>query len=170
MRAAFRSQDKAQPFIAEFGHNANFQPVVGVDAAKPETLTPLFTGAHAAMIVTPLDYSRGWGNDADLTLNMINAAVECGVRYIIYVGSWTVNVADKYKGISSRFVPSEDRLRALSKDGSGVMWTSLRSGYFFQNIKHIIESQMKGGNTTLRGIKALIPANDPEDMGRVAAG
>jgi len=108
---------------------------VGVDACKPETLATSFEGVDVAVIVTPLDYSRGMSDDAQLTINMVNAAYEAGVSHVVYVGSWTVNAPDGVPMLATRFAPTEARLVELSKAGDDkaarkMGYTFLRSGYF----------------------------------------
>jgi hypothetical protein len=61
---------------------------------------------------------------------MINVAVECGVKYLVYVRSFTVSFADKIKITAAGFFPSEKLLKELG-DKNIINWTSLRGGFFY---------------------------------------
>ena len=78
--------------------------------------------------------TEGFADDAKLTANMINSAVNNGVNYIVLVASFTAHDAEKMKIIGSRFKPSEDLLSKLEKE-KGIKWTVLRGStsfiYFF---------------------------------------
>ncbi|EDQ91916.1 uncharacterized protein MONBRDRAFT_23192 [Monosiga brevicollis MX1] len=167
VRACFRSAAKAEPFVSAYGQATDlFESVVGIDAADPKSLVPAFEGARFAVIVTPHDHARGMAQDAELSNNMIDAAVAAGVEHIIYVGSWTV--IDKSMGaIPARFLATEEHLRELGEAGR-VRWTSLRSGFFNQNLILMLKPQIQAsGQVFFPNIKGA-PV-DPGDMGRVAA-
>eukprot|EP00045_Choanoeca_perplexa_P001437 m.19656 g.19656 ORF g.19656 m.19656 type:complete len:304 (-) comp10940_c0_seq1:216-1127(-) len=166
VRAAFRSQSKAAPFIEKHSSNVNFHPVVGVDASNKASLGPAFEGVTMAMIVTPHDPSQGMANDHALSNAMIEAAVEAGVQYIVYVGSWTVHAPEDIKIISARFEPTERYLNELSTAGK-VQFTSLRSGFFNNNLIALF-GQAKTSNAVAFP-NLTIPVVDPADMGHVAA-
>lgn len=164
VRAAFRSADKAKPYQEKY---PKLEVVVDVDAYKVETLNKVFENAHSAVIVTPLDASRGFADDAKLTENMILSAVNNGVKYIVYVGSFTVNFPDAIKIISSRFLPSEALLRKLG-DEQGIKWTSLRGGYFMENFIHMSSQSVKNESVIRLG-NVFIPPIDTRDIGKCAA-
>ncbi|KAA0167895.1 hypothetical protein FNF31_00225 [Cafeteria roenbergensis] len=166
VRAVFRSEAKAADVKAEAAGRGDVEVITGVDAADKASLAPAFAGANCAVIVTPHDAAAGMGRDADLTANMINAAVEAGVKHIVYVGSWTVIAPEAVSVIASRFVPSEALLESLSASHD-VTWTVLRSGYFFNNFAGMLASVRKGDSMVFPDLK--IPAMDPRDIGRVAA-
>ena len=126
IKAGFRSAEKAQPFLDKY---PGLEAVNDVDAYKPESMVKLFQGAQSALIVTPHDMKKGFSDDADLTSNMINTAVEQGVNYIVLVASFTVNNMERMGLIGSRFKPSEDLLEKLGKE-KNIKWTVLRGGCF----------------------------------------
>lgn len=132
VRAVFRSEDKAVALRAKQAENPDLQVVVGVDASKPDSLAPAFEGAELAYIVTPLEHGRGFGEDADLNANMVNAAVAAGVRHIVFGGSWTVNALERVPDIAHRFAGTEALLRSLAAEGK-LTWTSIRGGWYSQN-------------------------------------
>lgn len=127
VRAIFRTEEKATLFREKY---ANLEIVAGVDANELDTLNKAFEGVNSALIVTPHDPSKGLSeeaasNDALLTANMINAAVNNGVKYIVLVASFTTHEPEKMKIIASRFKPSEDLLVKLEEE-KGIKWTVLR--------------------------------------------
>ncbi|CAJ1406900.1 unnamed protein product [Effrenium voratum] len=162
VRAAARSAERASKLLTDC---KQAELVSGIDAARVETVAPAFAGAQLAVIVTPHDPAAGMHDDAAMTANMINAARAAGVEHIVYIGSWTVHAPEQLKGLASRFVPSEKLLKELSEDG-GPNFTSLRSGFFFQNYLAWKEGIQAG---CVRWPNFTIPAVDPRDMGRAAA-
>ena len=84
VRAAFRTEERAAPLRSAQGTNPLLEIIVGVDAAEPVTLAPLFSGCSIAYIVTPLDHSAGFGKDSDLNANMVRGesgdCIICGAR------------------------------------------------------------------------------------------
>jgi hypothetical protein len=129
IKAGFRSAEKAQPLLDKY---PGLEAVTDVDAYKPESMVKLFQGSKYALIVTPHDMSKGFSDDAKLTSNMINTAVEQGVNYIVLVASFTVNNMERMGMIGSRFKPSEDLLEKLGKE-KNIKWTVLRGGCFMVN-------------------------------------
>ena len=101
VRGVFRSAEKAEPFKEKY---PDLEIVVGVDASKPETLKEAFAGSEKALIITVHDYSRGFAEDAKLTNNMILAAVEAGVKYIVLVTSWTHKDPVNLSGLCARYL------------------------------------------------------------------
>ena len=130
VRGCFRSKEKAEPFQKSY---PKMETIIGVDAAQPDTLKVAFEGAQSALIVTPHDQTKGFSDDAQLTANMINKAVEAGVKYIVLVASFTVNYYEKMPIIASRFLPSEQLLEKLNKE-KGIKYTVLRGGCFMENV------------------------------------
>lgn len=127
VRAVFRSEEKATSFRQKY---PSLEILTGVDAYKLDTLNKAFEGVNSALIVTPHDPVKGisedgFADDALLTANMINAAVNNGVKYIVLVASFTTHNPEKMKIIGSRFKPSEDLLIKLEKE-KGIKWTVLR--------------------------------------------
>lgn len=163
VRAAFRSAEKAKPFAEKY---PNLEIVTGVDAYKPETLGKVFENATSALIVTPLDHTRGFNDDADLTANMINSAVEHGVKYVVCVGSFTVNNVERMYGIAKRFKPTEDLLEKLGKE-KGLKWTMLRGGCFMENfLPHLNKIKSEGVFSQANTNVAIV---DTKDIGKSAA-
>lgn len=99
LRGVFRTKEKAQFYEKEY---PSLEIVIGADANHPETLNKAFQSATCALIVTVHDTQRGFEEDAKLTENLIHAAVENGVKYIVLVGSFTVKDPERISIISSR--------------------------------------------------------------------
>jgi hypothetical protein len=131
IKAGFRSAEKAQPFAEKY---PNLKIVTGVDANNSDSMVTLFQGCQSALIVTPADMSQSFSNDALLTCNMINTAVEHGVNYIVLVGSISTNNMERTGMIGSRFKPSEELLEKLEKEKK-IKWTVLRGGCFMVSKK-----------------------------------
>jgi len=163
IKAAFRSLEKSKILVEKY---PNLDIVTGIDAYKTETLTEAFRGSQSALIVTPHDYSRGMNDDAFLTMNMINAAVDCGVKYIVLVASFTTLYMDKAPLIGSRFKPSEELLEKLGHD-TGIKWTVLRGGAFMENLLHNVP-KIKS-DLIFSYPKLELPFVYTKDIGRVAA-
>jgi nucleoside-diphosphate-sugar epimerase len=130
VKAGFRSEEKSKPIVSKF---ADLKAVIGVDASKKDTLDSFFQNTDSAMIVTVHDPSRGFKEDAELTMNMINSAVNAGVKFIVLISSWTVNSNGAISMISARFTPCEDLLIKLGKENK-VKYAFLRGSFFMENI------------------------------------
>lgn len=94
------------------------QTVTGFDALDVPSLGKVFAGATFAVVVTPLDPTRGhdmaaFKEDGEMCCSMIRAAVEAGVKHVIYVGSWTTTAADSLTYLASRFAPAEALLEEV---------------------------------------------------------
>jgi len=167
IKAGFRSDAKAASLRDATKGNGNVEIIVGADAFKPESLKPVFEGSDVAVIVTPMDHSRGFADDAKLSNNMVQAAVNAGVKHIIYLGSWTVHSPDRLPLLASRFAPTEALLRSLSESDSGVNWTNLRCGYFMQNLGMSFKALQTVD--TLSSFDGKWAPVDNKDIGRAAA-
>ena len=163
VKAAFRSEEKARSFREKY---PGIEIVSGVDAEKPETLSPAFQGSHSALIVTTHDDTRGFDKDAELTCNMINAAVQTGVKYIVFVGSFTVNNMERMSVIAFRFKPCEDLLEKFGKE-IGIKWTSLRGGCFMENMLPMAEKF--DANPLIMFPNINVPLIDTRDIGKSGA-
>lgn len=166
VRAIFRSESKAASLRAAHANDSRLQIRIGVDARDPQSIQSALSGCTVAYLITPHDPARGFDSDADLVANMINAAVAAGVRHIIFGASWTANAKDTVTIIASRFVPGELLLKQLEAE-VGLKWTVLRGGFFYDNYVELM-----GGLKTsdeVHFIDFCAPANDPGDIGRVAA-
>ena len=166
VRAAFRTLEKAKPFQEKY---PDLEVFVGIDANKPETMKAAFSGADSALIVTPHDptIELSKNNDAKLTENMVNSAVDNGVKYIVYVGSFTVSCADTVKIIAARFVPSEKLLKELG-DKNIIKWTSLRGGFFMENLPWMFKNSLKN-ESAIRFADYPIRPIDTRDIGKSGA-
>ncbi|KAJ2989551.1 hypothetical protein HDV02_004952 [Globomyces sp. JEL0801] len=136
------------------------------NAMDRKSLKKAFKDIKSALIVTPLDHSKGFGNDSLMTCNMIEEAVAAGVKYIVLVGSWTVNEPEKCNAIASRFLESEALLKKLEKE-HGLQWTVLRGGYFIQNFLMNAMAVKSGG--PIYEVNTTYPPIDSRDIGRCAA-
>jgi uncharacterized protein YbjT (DUF2867 family) len=159
VRAAFRSAEKAKPFSDKY---PELEIVTDVDAAKPKTLGKVFQNADSALIVTP----QGSENDSLSTTNMINSAVENGVKYIVLVGSFSNTNMERMGGIGRRFKSSEDLLEKLGNENK-VKWTVLRGGVFMENFLPNIPKVKAEGIYTAAFIQ--VPIVDTKDIGKSAA-
>jgi len=168
VRAVYRSEEKAAAVRAAFGENPNLQIVVGVDASVPETLPAAFEGATLAYIVTPLDHHAGFGKDADLNANMVEAAVAAGVSHIVFGGSWTIHAPEAVPDIAGRFVGTEQLLTKLAAEGK-VNWTSIRGGWYANNTIGMFSGPIKASNTIFLPAGISVPPIDTGDIGRSAA-
>jgi uncharacterized protein YbjT (DUF2867 family) len=137
--------------------------MIGIDANVPESMYPLFKNTQIALIITPHDPSAGIHRDAELTRNMILAAVDSGVEHIVFVGSWTVLHKDRISEIAARFVDSEELLANL-----GVKCTSLRCGFFNQNLVGMFGHGIKNYGKIMFP-RVYIPAVNTDDIGKSAA-
>lgn len=164
VRGVFRSAEKAEPFAKKY---PGLETCTGVDASKLETLGKAFAGAEKAFIVTVHDYNRGFAEDAKLTKNMILAAVEAGVKYIVLVASWTVKDCVRLSGLAARFKPCEDFLEEMGRE-RGLKWTVLRGGCFMENLEQGL-SNIKSGSDTFVFAKANTPMVATVDIGRSGA-
>jgi uncharacterized protein YbjT (DUF2867 family) len=170
VRAVFRTDDKAVALRASgMGStalaNETLEIVTGYDAYKSEAaLRGAFDAADVAVIVTPHDPTRGFADDSDLTIKMINAAASSGVKHIVLVGSWTCNNPVDVSMIATRFIAPEKELAALAE----ISWTSLRSGFFFGNLIPQFGSLRAGDALRYPEACAFAPV-DPRDVGRCAA-
>lgn len=99
---------------------------------------------------------------------MMTAAADAGVKHIIFGASWTVNAAKRLPGLSSRFAPGEALLMSLQKS-HGLTWSVLRGGYFYSNYAEMRRVGSSGQADEFRFADFCVPANDPDDIGRVAA-
>jgi uncharacterized protein YbjT (DUF2867 family) len=167
IRALFRSKDKAALLESQFSkqiESGELQIVSGYDGYDSESKLALaFEGADVAVLVTPHDLSRGFTDDAMLSMNMIRAANNAGVKHIVNVGSWTVNEPEQLSMIANRFISPEETLKQLQ-----ASWTSLRAGFFNANLVQMFGPQLKAGNVIKFPIVAFAPVNTV-DIGKVAA-
>lgn len=167
----YRTEEKANAAEAayDFGTaTASLECVAGVDATVPGSLWAGLEGADTAVLVTPLDMTRGMGTDAECSINMIKAAIQVGVRRIVHVGSWTTRpeAAPSLPGLSSRFLPTEQYLQ--QEVGDKAEWTVLRGGYFMNNLKMLFAASVAAGNgVSFPDVRA--PVVDTRDIGDCAA-
>ena len=139
---------------------------LGIDASNTEMLRRELSGSTAAVLVTPLDHARGFALDADLSMNMVRAAVDVGVKRIVHIGSWTTREPARLPGLSQRFLPTEELLRSLP---DSVEWTVLRGGYFNNNLAAMFGQSVADGAETLKFPSVAMPSVDTRDIGEAAA-
>lgn len=177
IRAVFRSEAKAEVLRREHGEDDRLEIVCGVDAYDEGSVESALRGCDVAFIVTPEDRSRGMADDAELTKNIIRAAVRADVQHVILGSSWTVRVSKEVRTIAARFQSSEELLEELRDSHKGLKWTILRGGFFHGNYAMFVKSVQKtsdsnvddGGGGVIRFADFHVPSNDPYDIGRVAA-
>ena len=58
--------------------------IVEGDVSKPETLPPAFQGAWGAFLVTDYYGNTSGRSETELAINEVNAAVDAGVRHIVF--------------------------------------------------------------------------------------
>ncbi|CAF1117376.1 unnamed protein product [Brachionus calyciflorus] len=163
IRAVFRTEEKAKWYRETY---QNVEIVTDCDADRPESLNIAFKGVNYALIVTPHDHTRGFSDDAKLTKNMIDSAVESNVEYIVLVASFTVNHPERMSILSSRFAPSERLLENYSRE-KGLKWTVLRGGVFMENNLWNIKKSLE--TSVYKGFDVCVPYIDTKDIGRCAA-
>lgn len=166
IKAIFRTEVKAATLRECDGMQPNLEIVTGVDAANPESVVKALGGCTVAFLVTPFDSSRGIANDSTLVTNMIRAAADAGVHHVVYCGSWTVNQPEKVSALAGRFLAGEALLKELERE-RGMTWTVLRGGFFYTNFLELLSSLKTSDE--FKFVNCCVPANDPRDIGRVAA-
>ncbi len=125
VRGVFRSHEKAAPYRLKY---PQLEVCANADASDWNSMNGVFDNCQVAVVVTPHDMSKGFSEDAKLTENMVKKAVESGVNYIVYVGSFTCNFPDTIQIISSRFIPTENLLKQLGK----YRWEALFIEFLFR--------------------------------------
>lgn len=165
IRAIYRSEAKAAVLRRTHNTAPNVSIITGIDARDKSTLVPALQGATIAFLVTPFDHAHGVADDAEMVSNMMYAAVEAGVKHIIFGASWTVRAADRLVLLAARFAPGEALLRKLEHE-KGITWTVLRGGFFHSSYMHFFQTAK---DSQFRFLDFCAPSNDPNDIGRVAA-
>jgi uncharacterized protein YbjT (DUF2867 family) len=174
VRAGYRTSAKADSAAALHGRSGGAPLAVfsGIDAAQPASLAETLAGCAVAVLVTPHDPSAGMDRDAEMTLAMVHAARDAGVRHVVVVGSWTAPHAETtVRTIGARFAPVEAALRAgiPAADGTVLGFTVLRGGFFTGNLAAMMGPSIRGAGTVVRFPRFVIPPVDPRDIGRCAA-
>lgn len=172
VRGCFRRQGRAATArsslpIEALEKRTRYEVRPYVDAADMDSLRKALEGVDRAMLVTPLDYREGIAEDANKSINMIQAAKEVGVKRIVHVGSWTVNVPDRLPILASRFLPTEEYLK--NEIGDEMEWTVLRGGYFMSNFSHIHAESINTKHELLAVPDCTLPPVDTRDIGEAAA-
>jgi uncharacterized protein YbjT (DUF2867 family) len=167
VRGCFRTQERADAVKATVVEGESYESHVGVDANDMDSLKAALEGVDRALLVTPLDYKAGLHNDAIKSINMVKACKDAGVKRLVHVGSWTVNVHDRLPILSARFKPTEEYL--ISEISDEMEWTVLRGGYFMSNFAHIHLSSIREKNQLLGTPDCRIPPVDVRDIGEAAA-
>ena len=166
LRPCFRSEERAAGFRVAEAVDAGADIRVGVDAADPASLRGALEGAHTAVLVTPLDHARGFGQDAAYSIAMVEAALHADVKRIVHVGSWTTKAPAEMPGLSARFAPTEAFLREEVCDR--VEWAVLRGGYFLGNLVPLFGAAVRGGGGVAFPKVRVAPV-DARDIGVAAA-
>lgn len=175
VRAVFRTHRRAEETFESLRTEMDQSPikvqsVVGIDAEEPSSLLKAVEGATFALVVTPLDHSRGFSRDSQLSMNMIRACVQADVKHLVYVGSWTVKASEEVKGLAHRFIGSEKLLQTDEEiKTKGIGWTCLRSGYFNTNFLQSMAPSVKEQSHFILPEGFAVASCDVEDIGRVAA-
>lgn len=127
VKVGFRSEEKAAELrSAPYFSASKIDVVVGVDADKQEALLDLFAGVDCALVVTPLDHSRGYGRDAELSNQMILAAHAAGVKH---GKGW-----EGWEGVRGRGCLRErERTKGVSLGCIFSRWKQVLDYHLFQN-------------------------------------
>lgn len=157
IQALFRSEEKANALQKQYPNDWRLKTRTGIDANDKPTMTSAMEGCNMEFVITPHDARAGIQDDAKLTINMIDAAVQAGVRHVILVTSWTLIAKDQLSLLAGRFQPAEDFLQDCGRSHN-LSWTILRGG-FFNNKFAAFEKSVKERDASV----------DPWDIGRVAA-
>ena len=168
LRACFRSEERAAEFRRDEPCAASADVRVGVDAADPASLRAALEGSHTAVIVTPLDHARGFGQDAEMSIAMVRAALDAGAQRLVHVGSWTTKAPAAMPGLAGRFLATE---RFLAEEvGDAAQWAVLRGGYFAGNLVPLFGAALReGGDSVLRFPPVRCAPVDARDIGEAAA-
>lgn len=179
VRACFRSEAKkvacVPSLLEEAGWSSttadasHLDSLVNIDAGDVASLRGALKGADAAVVVTPLDYARGFGMDAEYSINMCRAAIQEDVERIVHIGSWTTVAPKALPGLSQRFLTTEEFLRDSEEIPRELEWCVLRGGYFLSNLAHIFGEGLRRGDTKLTFPPVVMPPVDVRDIGAVAA-
>ena len=179
IRACFRSEEKRDAVVPALLEESGWssatadasalESAVGVDAGDVASLKEALSGADAAVLVTPLDYSRGFELDAAYSVNMCRAAIECNVSRVVHVGSWTTVASKELPGLANRFLATEEYLKGSAEVPPDLEWCVLRGGYFLSNLAHMFGESLRGGGTSLAFPSVTMPPVDTRDIGEVAA-
>jgi NAD(P)H dehydrogenase (quinone) len=172
VRGCFRTADRAQQVQESLMANNNnnmslFESHVGVDAEDVDSLRSAFQDCDRVFAVTPLDHAAGIGQDAAKSKNMIQAAMDCGVKRVVHVGSWTIHYPSALPLLSPRFVPTETFLKDVV--GDQLEWTVLRGGYFMSNLSQAHGESIRSKGSMLPTPDVKIPMVDVRDIGEAAA-
>ena len=144
--------------------------VTGFDGEQSTSkLAEAFRGSDCAVLVTPHDISRGFSQDARISMNMMSAAAEAGVKHIVNIGSWTVNDPQSVSMLADRFVLPEAKLRELAHKNAGFSWTSIRAGFFMGNFINLFSS-IRESDTIKFPNECVFAPVDVRDVGAAAAG
>jgi uncharacterized protein YbjT (DUF2867 family) len=181
VRGCFRTADRAQQvqeslMLPSENNNSNnntgtttvlYESHVGVDAEDLDSLRSAFQDCDRVFAVTPLDHAAGFGQDATKSKNMMQAAMDCGVKRVVHVGSWTTNHPKSLPLLSPRFVPTETFLKDVV--GDQLEWTVLRGGYFMSNLLQAHGESIRSKGSMLPTPDVKIPMVDVRDIGEAAA-
>jgi uncharacterized protein YbjT (DUF2867 family) len=167
MAATTRSSLPLQNLVAS-NSNCKYESYPYVDALNMDSLRKALQGMDRALLVTPLDYKAGLQDDAQKSINMIQAAQQVGVKRVVHIGSWTVKAPKELPILSSRFTPTEDFLlnNSCSDD---LEWTVLRGGYFMSNFAHVHGASIRDHQQLLPVPDCRISPVHVGDIGEAAA-
>ncbi|MFD2472121.1 NAD(P)H-binding protein [Amycolatopsis silviterrae] len=134
--------------------------VVGGDLGVPESLPPALDGIESVFLMSP-GHCKAL-HDA----NLINAAVEAGVKRIVQLSSAGVAEADGSGQDNALAVWHRDAEDALR--GSGLEWTILRPGEFMSNALAWAGSISADGTAATPAPDLVQAPIDPADIAAVA--
>ncbi len=104
------------------------------DYARPETLAPALAGIHTLLLIS----SNEIGQRAIQHRNVIDAAREAGVKRIVYTSS--LHADRSPLSLAAEHRETEEAIKA-----SGIAFTLLRNGGYFENHTASIPGAISGG-------------------------
>lgn len=147
--ALVRSPEKA----AEFGIDAR-----AFDYGKPESLAPALQGIDHLLLIS--------GNEVGQRKiqheNIINAAKEAGVKWIVYTSLLHADTSSL--SLAAEHVATEELLKA-----SGIPFSILRNGWYTENYTMAIPGALAGGALLGSAGEGKVSSASREDFAEAAA-
>lgn len=152
LAVAVRDVEKAKS-IAARGVQVRY-----ADYGKPETLSKAFAGVKKLLLIS----SNEIGQRAPQHQSVIAAAVAAGVSHLAYTSVLRADVSTL--GLAGEHVATEQALRA-----SGLKFTLLRNGWYFENYTENLASALQHGVIMGAAKDGKIAAASRRDFAEAAA-
>ena len=113
------------------------------DYTQPDALVKAFAGIHTVVLISANEF----GKRAEQHANVISAAKAAGVAHIVYT---SVINADKWP--ADQLLAAEHFATEATLKASGLAWTILRNGWYYENnTKAILYAAASGNYTSAAG-------------------